>query len=64
MTNLTDGRVLLSAKEVEERYGFKESTLAQWRWLGTGPSFSRYGRMIKYSVDDIETFIENRKVKR
>lgn len=49
---------LLSPKEVEDLFGIKESTLAQWRWLRTGPDFFRLGRMIKYKTEEIEKFLE------
>lgn len=49
---------LLSQKELSERIGTKESTLAQWRYLGRGPKFVRLGRKIFYRQQDIDAYID------
>lgn len=51
-------RDLLTQKELSERIDTKESTLAQWRYLGRGPKFVRLGRKIFYREQDIADFIE------
>ncbi|MEV5441408.1 DNA-binding protein [Streptomyces sp. NPDC052644] len=42
---------LLTPKQVHVEYGFSTQTLANWRWMGTGPDFiktspGRSGRIL------------------
>lgn len=37
--------------------GFSSKTLANWRLLGSGPSFSKVGRVVRYQVEDLEAWI-------
>lgn len=57
---------LLTPKQVQEEYGFKVSTLANWRWAGVGPEFiktaGRSGR-IKYKRSAIEAWLNAQTVK-
>ena len=46
----------LSPKEVEQVYGIKVGTLANWRLYAKGPKFVKIGRMIRYRVEDLEAF--------
>ena len=55
---LSRHRDLLTQKELSERIDTKESTLAQWRYLGRGPKFVRLGRKIFYRQQDIDAFID------
>jgi len=34
------------------------STLRRWRREGTGPIFFRFGRIIRYRLEDLQKFIE------
>ncbi|MEV7309439.1 helix-turn-helix domain-containing protein [Streptomyces microflavus] len=57
---------LLSPKRVEELYGFKAGTLANWRWIGTGPDYiktspQRSGR-IRYKRSAVEAWLNERTV--
>lgn len=36
---ITQTRELLTAAEVEERYGYRVGTLKAWRYLGKGPAY-------------------------
>lgn len=44
--------------EVAEHLGVPQKTLAQWRWLGTGPRWSKVGRHVRYRWEDIEAWID------
>jgi hypothetical protein len=37
------------------------STLAKWRLTGTGPRYSKYGRIVVYDRADVERFVEAQK---
>lgn len=57
---------LLTPKQVEDEYGFKVSTLANWRWTGTGPEFiktSGVSGRIKYKRSAIEAWLDSLTVK-
>lgn len=52
---------LLNPKQVKARYGFSPQTLANWRWMGTGPAYiktspGRSGR-IRYKRSAIEAWL-------
>ncbi|WP_432090389.1 helix-turn-helix transcriptional regulator [Streptomyces sp. NRRL F-5630] len=58
---------LLSPKQVRASYGFREQTLAQWRWMGQGPDYiktspGRSGR-IKYKRSAIEAWLDAQTVR-
>lgn len=52
---------LLNPKEVQAEYGFSPQTLANWRWMGTGPDYikttpGRSGR-IRYKRSAVESWL-------
>jgi hypothetical protein len=53
---------LLSPIQVHSEYGFSPQTLANWRWMGLGPSYikttpGKSGR-IKYRRSAIEKYLD------
>ncbi len=38
--------------------GVKPGTLATWRWRGYGPRYRKVGALVKYSIADIEVWLE------
>ena len=38
--------------------GLAKNTLEKLRLFGGGPRFSKYGRAVRYSVDELDTWIE------
>jgi predicted DNA-binding transcriptional regulator AlpA len=53
---------LLTPRQVEEEYGFRVQTLAQWRWMGLGPDYLKLspgkGGRIKYRQSAIEAWLK------
>jgi hypothetical protein len=49
----------LSDVEIESRYGISRKTLRNWRLLGKGPTWRKFGRGVKYNVRDFEDWIES-----
>jgi len=58
---------LLTAKQVSERFGFSERTLANWRWLGVGPAYIKRtrgrGGRVYYRSSDVEKWLADNTVK-
>jgi len=54
----------LTSKQAAEFTGFTESTLATWRSRrrtdpNAGPDFRKVGRAIRYSLEELDRFIES-----
>ena len=49
----------LSSREVSVIYGIQAKTLEMWRWRGVGPKFRKFGRLVRYSVRDLEEWAED-----
>jgi hypothetical protein len=47
----------MRAAQVARKYNIAEGTLAQLRYMGTGPLFSKRGRIVLYRVTDVETWL-------
>jgi hypothetical protein len=54
----------LTPDEVSARFGGRITvrTLANWRWAGSGPKFTRAGGRILYPVKELEDWEERRTV--
>jgi hypothetical protein len=54
----------MTPAEVSERYNGAVSvrTLANWRWAGNGPKFTRIGGKILYPTAELEQWEEKRTV--
>ncbi|MBU5944916.1 AlpA family transcriptional regulator [Streptomyces sp. PAM3C] len=53
---------LLTPRQVQGEYGFTQQTLANWRWMGTGPAYIKTspgrGGRIKYRRSAIEAWLD------
>lgn len=49
---------LLDQKGAAAFLGCKEQTLADWRCKGIGPGFVKVGRLVRYSLDDLRTWVK------
>lgn len=43
--------------EVAEFLRISEATLAQWRWRGIGPRWSKIGGQVRYLWEDIDAWV-------
>jgi excisionase family DNA binding protein len=55
-----DTRALAKPAEVAEFLGVPEPTLAQWRYAGSGPAWSKVGRHIRYRWENVEAWVDKR----
>lgn len=47
---------LLTTQDLADRLGISSSVLREWRKQGKGPCFLQIGRMIRYTVQEVELF--------
>lgn len=58
-----DAKRYVDCKTAAEILGFEDQTLRAWRSSGKRKiPFFRIGRTIRYSIDDLNTFIEQNRV--
>jgi predicted DNA-binding transcriptional regulator AlpA len=53
---MTDNNAITEV-EAAEALGLKVATLRAWRHRHTGPRFVRFGRAVRYLLDDLDAFI-------
>jgi len=58
-TKTTTGNVgtALTERDLASILKVSTATLRAWRYLGKGPRFVRYGRIVRYLPSDVETFV-------
>ena len=49
----------LSDIEIEASFGIPRKTLQNWRLLGRGPVYRKFGNSVRYDVADLETWIQS-----
>lgn len=53
----------LTASEVQALYGLNQDTMETWRCRGGGPDYVKVGKLVFYRHDDIQRFLDSRRVK-
>jgi hypothetical protein len=48
---MADG--FLSTNDLAKRWNLRAGTLSRWRQYGTGPTFLKFGKTIRYRVEDV-----------
>lgn len=51
------GTELIDEAMLASRLGVSRATLQSWRYAGRGPRFIKLGRLIRYSVTDVDEFL-------
>jgi predicted DNA-binding transcriptional regulator AlpA len=49
---------LIDEAKLAARLGVSRSTLQSWRYGGRGPRWIKLGRLIRYRLADVDTFLE------
>lgn len=52
----------LNEHETAEYLKLSKKTLGKWRWLGRGPRFHKFGSSVRYSLVDINAFVEKAEI--
>lgn len=53
---------LLRDRDVTREYKFSGAWLRKRRWLGLRPAFVRIGRMVYYERNELDSFVQSRRV--
>lgn len=53
---------LLRETDAAVYLGLAPKTLARWRWQGKGPAFHKLGSAVRYSVQELDTYITERAI--
>lgn len=54
---LTDmPEILLTTKDLAQRWQMKEQTLRHWRMRGEGPRALTVGRLVRFRLEDVESW--------
>ena len=51
----------LTQSELATRFRISPRTLERWRWLKTGPNYTKLGGRIVYALTDVETYERRRR---
>jgi len=60
---MTDN-VLIREEQAANYLGLSPKTLSRWRWAGKGPVFHKLGAAVRYSIEDLDSFVSNAAVAR
>ena len=52
----------ISERDAASMLGLSAVTLRMWRHQSTGPAYRRFGRAIRYSVNDLNAFADSRRI--
>lgn len=55
---------LVRETEAAAYLGLAPKTLSRWRWSGKGPAFHKFGSSVRYSINDLDSFITSTAVVR
>jgi len=55
-------KTYISDKQFSEIFSIPLPTIRNWRHLGKGPAYSKFGRSIRYRLCDVEAFFEAHRV--
>lgn len=50
-------RAVLTTKEAARFLGLSHRTLEDWRQRGGGPPFIKWGKLVRYRLVDLQTFV-------
>ncbi|ADK83488.1 DNA binding domain protein, excisionase family [Desulfarculus baarsii DSM 2075] len=53
--------VFLATPQAAELLGISRKTLEKWRLVGGGPSYCKVGRLVRYTSDDLQAWLDSRR---
>lgn len=61
--SISNGKKLLTPRDVEREFGIHRKMLAYWRMEGIGPTYITFGRRIFYERPILEDFIRSGRIR-
>jgi len=52
---------IIDEKAAAAMIGFSRAQLQKWRWQGTGPSYFKVGRVVRYSRAELTLWLETQR---
>lgn len=56
-----DAPQYLNQMELSRRWRMSSRTLERWRWLKTGPNYTKLGGKVVYALQDVEAYERRRR---
>jgi hypothetical protein len=56
---LARGKQFWNETEVEYSFGIPRKTLQNWRVLGKGPRYRKFGSGVRYEISDLEAWLDS-----
>jgi hypothetical protein len=53
------GKQFWSEIEVESSFGIPRKTLQNWRVLGKGPRYRKFGSGVRYEISDLKAWVDS-----
>ncbi|MBX9804186.1 MAG: helix-turn-helix domain-containing protein [Alphaproteobacteria bacterium] len=50
----------LTPTALASRWKLAPKTLSQWRWNGHGPHYCKFGKLVRYPIEDVVAFEESK----
>lgn len=57
-SDVLNGKRYISDLEVSATYSIPRKTLQNWRIMGRGPKFRKFGSSVRYNVAELERYFE------
>jgi hypothetical protein len=62
--NPESGERFLTQEELADRWRISPRTLERWRYVGCGPQFMKLGGVVRYDMEHIKAFEQQRNLRR
>jgi hypothetical protein len=56
--NNTNKLDFYTEKELSEILKLSPKTLRHWRWQKQGPSYYKFGRLVRYKIEEVNKYIQ------
>jgi hypothetical protein len=50
----------LTPEALAIRWNLATKTLSQWRWNGHGPKYCKFGKLVRYQIEEVMAFEQSR----
>ncbi|WP_394700156.1 helix-turn-helix domain-containing protein [uncultured Desulfosarcina sp.] len=60
--NMNNAFQAMDEKQASKILGVSVQTLRNWRHLRKGPSYMKMGRAVRYNLDDLQDYMEKKRI--